>query len=455
MENNGNFEEESQASTNETQDGFSKEPKQEKRKKTLKKLGTVGLAILIFVGGYLASALQYDEGLQDLRRIKQAIQNNYYEEITNERFYDVLFSAINEELLDPYSKYMTADEYMEMKTSATGKWSGIGVTFLTKDELGNKQMLVRRVSGNSPAERAGVVEGDFVVGYGVDENSILESNDYDLFYAFLGERVTNEQFFVKIRRAGTQDFLLALQKETFVESYVSYRTSTYSLGFSGANALQPIEGNNPLTVLDADTAYVRLTQFNGSASSEFKTVMERFKRDGKKHLVLDLRDNGGGYMNILQEIASYFCKGSSGRSTIAVAEYKNGMKELFSSQGSWFENYFSEDSEIKVLADSGTASASECLLGCMIDYGAINYEDICLIEEGGVARTYGKGVMQSTFPFGFGNTDAIKLTTARIVWPKSGNCIHGRGILPEDGAKTVKASYEKDSEILSALATLQ
>ena len=110
--------------------------------------------------------------------------------------------------------------------------------------------------------------------------------------------------------------------------------------------------------------------------------------------------------------------------------------------------------KIKVLADDGTASASECLLGCMLDYGAISYTDICLIERGGVAKTYGKGIMQSTFPFGLGNTDAIKLTTAQIFWPKSENCIHGRGILPADGAKSVKENYQKDGEILSALGVL-
>lgn len=428
--------------------------KSEKKKKVLKTLGSIGLAIAIFVGGYLTSALQYDEGMRTLNRIKNAIQNQYYEEISDETFYGVLFSAINEDLLDPYSNYMTADEYTEMQTSATGQWSGIGLTFLTKDSAGNKQMLVRRVSGNSPAERAGVLEGDRVVGYGVDENSILPSEDYDLFYAFIGERVTNEQFFIKIRRAGAEDFLLSIQKETFIESYVTYRTKTASLGFSGENALQAVDGQNALSVLDEDTAYIRLTQFNGEAVTEFQTAMQRFKADGKKNLVLDLRENGGGYMDILQGIASYFCKGASGRTAVAVAEYRNGVKESFSSTGSKFSEYFSEDSQIKVLADSGTASASECLLGCMLDYGAITYEDICLIERDGVAKTYGKGIMQSTFPFGLGSTDAIKLTTAKIVWPKSGNCIHGRGILPEDGAKTVKESFEKDGEIISAILEL-
>ena len=208
-------------------------------------------------------------------------------------------------------------------------------------------------------------------------------------------------------------------------------------------------------MLDEKTAYIRLTQFNGNAATEFQLAMDKFKEEGKTNLVLDLRSNGGGYMNILQEIASYFCKGESGSSLVALAKYREGQKEKFYSKDSYYADYFQETSKIKVLADSLTASASECLLGSMLDYGAITYSDICLSERNGVAKTYGKGIMQSTYPFGFiGDVDAIKLTTAQIYWPKSENCIHGRGILPEDGTKTVSENYEKDAEITSAIAKL-
>ena len=110
---------------------------------------------------------------------------------------------------------------------------------------------------------------------------------------------------------------------------------------------------------------------------------------------------------------------------------------------------------IAVIANEFSASASECLIGAMVDYGAITYEDICLSERGGIAKTYGKGIMQTTRPFSLiGNSGAMKLTTAKIYWPKSENCIHGRGVLPEDGAKTVEESYGKDEEISLAIAKL-
>ena len=418
-----------------------------------KKVGYVALAVVLFVVGYLASALQYDQELRALKKIKQAIQTQYYEEVTDEEFYGVLFDAINEDLLDRYSAYMTPDEYAAVTKEATGEWSGIGVTFLTEDSNGNPQMLVRRVSGNSPAETAGVKEGDFIIAYGLTAETLFESNDYDPFYAFVQARAKGEKFLLKIRR-GENTELIEIYKDTFVENYVFYRSKDTAFAFSGSGATELVAKGEPLTALDDKTAYIRLTQFNGNAAKEFSKAMEKFKEEGKTDLVLDLRENGGGYMNILQEIASYFCKGETGKSLIAVAKYRDGHREEFYSDKALYGKYFSDESKIKVLADDGTASASECLLGCMLDYGAISYTDICLIERGGVAKTYGKGIMQSTFPFGLGNTDAIKLTTAQIFWPKSENCIHGRGILPEDGAKSVKENYQKDGEILSALGVL-
>jgi hypothetical protein len=87
----------------------------------------------------------------------------------------------------------------------------------------------------------------------------------------------------------------------------------------------------------------------------------------------------------------------------------------------------------------------------MLDYGAITYADICLSERNGVAKTYGKGIMQSTFYLGL-KGDAIKLTTAEIRWPLTNNSIHGRGILPSDGTKTVQEGITDEAEIAAAIA---
>ena len=269
----------------------------------------------------------------------------------------------------------------------------------------------------------------------------------------LVERAEGEKFILKMTgQKGGEAFYKEVAKEAFIENYVFYRSRASAYIFTGENATVLTESENVLSALDEETAYIRLTQFNGQAAQEFAAVMDIFKEEKKKNLILDLRSNGGGYLNILQDIAGYFCKGATdGTPLVAIADYPDNQRSEFEATANKYAQYFAPDSRISVLADNGTASASECLIGCMMDYGAISYSDIYLSSRSGETKTYGKGIMQRTFASSlFGKPDAIKLTTARILWPLTENCIHGRGVLPEDGAHTVAENYDGDAEILEA-----
>ena len=128
-------------------------------------------------------------------------------------------------------------------------------------------------------------------------------------------------------------------------------------------------------------------------------------------------------------------------------------EEKYLASGNYYWDYFTEESRICILADSGSASASECLIGVMVDYGAVSYGDICLSERNGVAKTYGKGIMQSYFSLGMTGS-MIKLTTAEIRWPVTRTSIHGRGVLPEDGTKTVQEGVTDEAELAAAIRVL-
>jgi C-terminal processing protease CtpA/Prc len=247
--------------------------------------------------------------------------------------------------------------------------------------------------------------------------------------------------------------VVEIAKESYVENYVFYRTATTAYRFEGNKALTMVEKGEPLACLDAQTAYIRLTEFNGAAAGEFQKAMSQFRKDNMQNLVLDLRGNGGGFLNIMQDIAAYFCKNSKAKNPLAAVADYGEYKQDFRANGNYYGDYFNEDSRICVLADSESASASECLIGCMVDYGAVSYGDICLTERNGVAKTYGKGIMQTTIPLIFGG-DAVKLTSAVIRWPISNHCIHGRGILPEDGALVVAETGDFDGEIAASVAKL-
>lgn len=417
-------------------------------------IGTVALAAFVFFSGMLTTWLCLDDGIRTLIKIKRTIDKEYYQDVSDDEFYRVLFSAINDDLLDPYSEYMTGEEYRALEQSLAGRHSGIGVVFSVAGEDAETQIKVHRVVENSPAEQAGLQIGDRIIGFGKSKTELTYSVDFDRgFKPFLETLAESEPFYLAVQRGDSQK-LVEISKEFYVESYVSYRTNKTSYHFTGANALTYTEKGQALTCLSDDTAYIKLSQFTGNAVAGFDRVMAQFKEDGMKNLVLDLRENGGGYLDYVQYISKYFCKNATAKAPLmTVADYGE-KKEYYSAAGNVYNEYFAEDSRIVVLADSGTASASECLIGCMIDYGTIGYTDICLSTRNGEAKTYGKGIMQTTFYLDASKKDFLKLTTAELKWPVSGKSIHGRGVLPEDGALTVAENHEKDVELNNALALL-
>ena len=433
-------------------------PKKPKKKISL--LFSILLAAITFLCGGLTTWLLLEPEMRSLILTKEAIDRLYYKDVDDEIFYKALFGAVNGEILDDYSWYMTADEFEQANVQATGSRSGIGVVFLTQDENKNPQLLITSISGNSPAEAAGLEVGSYVVGFGSSETEIKDSVLFSEFSEFLDGYAAGEEFFLKVRGGVTTanpteqpEKIVRLAKSVFTESYVFYRTNQTSYRFTGEHADVLTEGGAPLSVIPKDAAYIRLKSFNGAAAKEFDEVMKKFRADGKKHLVLDLRGNGGGYLDIMQDIAKYFCKTSDKKKpTVAIADYGE-RKHSFEATANVYYEYFSDDSRVCVLADEDTASASECLIGCMVDYGVTAYSDICLTARNGRAKTFGKGIMQTTYPLVLGG-GAIKLTTAQIIWPKSGHCIHGRGILPEDGAITTPKNAQDETEIMSAIQTL-
>ena len=418
----------------------------EKKGRKIGRVVSTALACVLFFGGGAASVwFSLDKEIRTLIKVKNTIDAEYYEEISDEAFYDAIFDAVNDQL-DPYSQYLTATEYAQSTNSLNGKYIGVGVSFYTSDVEQGK-MKIARVAGNSPAENAGLMAGDFITGFGKTPESLTQSEDYDAFVAFLNTCADGETLYLQAQR-GEEKLLVALSRESYVENYVFYRSKTTSYGFTGEDATTLTARSDAFSCLPEDTAYIRLTRFGGEAVESFGIAMSVFKEEGKKNLVVDLRGNGGGYLSVMQGIASYFCKSSNEKKPVAAIADYGEKEEVFNAYGNYYWEYFTDESRICILADSNSASASECLIGVMVDYGATAYSDICLVERGGVAKTYGKGIMQSYFPLSLSG-DMMKLTTARVCWPVTKTCIHDRGVLPEDGAKT-SAEYAVAEEELSA-----
>lgn len=423
-----------------------------KRKWVYAVLGGV-IAVVSFLGGFGARWYSLDKDMRTLINVKNKIDRDYYKDITDEEFYTPIFHAINNEVLDDYSRYIRPEDYKAENASNQGKRSGLGLVFYGSAYEQEWQTVVNRVSGNSPAEKAGFLAGDKVTGFGVSQEEMVECTSFQHFSEFLYQTADSVPLYVRVQR-GNEEVVLTVTRANYVESYVLYKSNTTSYTVVGDDDDEVLSVGKPLAALDNDTAYIRLILFMGRAGDFFEQALDIFKKEGKKNLVLDLRGNGGGDMKVLQEISSYFCKDAKGDNpVISIADYGE-HKERFKAEDNEYYDYFTKDSRICVVADSGTASASEALMGAMLDYGATAYGDICLIEENGVAKTFGKGIMQTTYIMDWMERDALRLTTARILWPKTGTCIHDRGILASDGTKSVKKQRNTDEELTAVIQAL-
>lgn len=427
----------------------------QKRRKGRWKYTLAGVAIAAFAfwGGFGARWYSLDKDMRTLINVKNKIDREYYKDISDEEFYTPIFNAVNNEVLDNYSKYIRPEDYKAENASNQGKRSGLGLVFYGNAYDAEWQMVVTRVSGNSPAEKAGFLVGDKVTGYGVSKEDMVDCASFQQFSDFLYETADDVPLYVRVQR-GTESVILSVTRANYVESYVLYKSNTTSYTVVGDDENEVLAVGNPIAALDAETAYIRLIRFMGEADEFFENALDIFKAENKKNLVLDLRGNGGGDMAVLQEIASYFCKNAKRKNpVISIADYGDNQYH-FKAESNDYYDYFTQDSRICVLADSGTASASEALMGAMLDYGATAYSDICLIEENGVAKTFGKGIMQTTYIMDWIEQDALRLTTARILWPQSKTCIHDRGILAADGTKSVVKQMNTDAELTAAIQSL-
>lgn len=364
-----------------------------------------------------------------------------------------LLTALNENL-DPYSQYYSPEEYAAYVRAGAGQSYDFGISFLIGDDSGT----VALVPNNSPAFEAGIRKGMSILAYGSkedgDEGTLTPFTTYAAFSSDASRYGNTLCLKMGYEEDGSDAALYTVTAGDYQTTYCSYRDSESAFYFTGEEGTEWTEyADEALSSLDEDTAYIRIDEFSGNVSAEFEYCLETMKARGRTDLILDLRTNGGGYLDDLQQIASHLMRDAEGAAPeVQVARYKGGREEVYYAYGNDFSDYFSETSEVYLLADENTASASECLIGVLVDYGTLSYDHIYLREaEDGTASTYGKGIMQTSFVAA--NGAAMKLTVAGIYWPVSDKTIHGTGVTPEDGCVAVSAPliWGKEDKMLSAV----
>ena len=350
---------------------------------------TVILFVLLLAVSNIATAfasVQFVTGdvkeVMTTRALERFLKKNYLraKEISDEDFEIGRRKGTVEALNDPYSEYFTEEEYNSFVEATTGEFFGIGVQIGA--DANSKMITVIAPIKGSPAEAAGIQSGDKIVSVnGID----YTAEDLEEAVKHIkGDKGTTVKLGILPKDGGELKEVEVKRDEIRMESVI-----TADLG---------------------DIAYIGLTQFEDDTLADFKAALNRAKTDGKKGLILDLRGNPGGILEAAVGVSDLLL----GEGDIVSAKDNRG-KEVF---------HYASDADrwekpLAVLANGGSASASEIVSGAIKDHKAGT-----LVGE----KTFGKGVVQSLLPLPGGG--GLKLTTSEYFTP-SGVNIQDKGIEPD------------------------
>ncbi len=334
------------------------------------------LGLMMFAGGSQLKAQDVQDNAMKFGRLLRLVDSYY---VDSTKMNDLTDKAIVEVLrnLDPHSVYISKEEVEKMNEPLQGNFEGVGISFnVLRDTL----MVVTTVPGG-PSEKVGLRAGDRIVQVDtkVITNIGLKNTDvYDLLRGKKGTRVD-----LKIKRKGELNLL----------------------DFTVIRDKIPINSLDASYMLDDNIGYIKLNKFSATTTSEFFEAIKALKAHSKLNsLVLDLRGNGGGYLNAAIELADQFL------TAYKLVVYTSG---LHSEKKEYSATPLGEleQGKLIVLIDEGSASASEIVSGAIQDW-----DRGVLIGR----RSYGKGLVQQPFPLTDGSM--IRLTTAHYYTP-SGRCI--------------------------------
>lgn len=355
--------------------------------------------------------------------IEGIIDKYFYFDQDDEKREESYYDGIMKGLDDPYSVYYTQEEYEKLMEEDSGKFEGIGAT-VSKDNEKGTIYIVKPIVG-SPAEKAGLLPDDVVVA--VDDLDITTDMELDYVVDHIrGEKGSTVT--LKIYRAGEPDYLyIDIVRDTIVNTTVSYE------------------------MLDNSIGYIEVEQFVENTPELFEDAIDDLQSQGAKGLVIDLRNNPGGLLKAVIEMADYVIDDSLTANGANQAGLLLQTKDKNDKVLEEFEcgDKHSVDLPMAVLVNKNSASASEIFSGCLKDYGVAK-----IVGE----TTYGKGIVQSVMKLKDGS--AVKLTIAQYFLP-SGISIHKTGVTPDvevelddEQKRKIVIEHDKDNQLKEAIKQL-
>lgn len=313
--------------------------------------------------------------------IIRLVDNYFLYGVTQEDYQTAIYRALLYACNDPYSCYYTPEEYDAMMESSSGMYCGIGC--LVQQDVNTKLISIVRPFSGSPADKAGIQAGDIV--YKVDGEDV-SGQDINLVVSKMKGEENTKVVITMYRNGEYLDFEL---KRAFVEA----ETVT----------AEKIEEDGHKLGL------ITVMEFDEVTANQFLARVEEMKDWGAEGLIFDLRDNPGGYVDIVVDMLDPFLP----EGLIVYMKDKHGRQEDYNSDADMFEI------PMAVIINERSASASEIFAGAMQDYG---------VAEIVGTQSFGKGIVQSIIPLSDGS--AVKMTIADYYTPLGRN-IHGVGITPD------------------------
>ncbi len=319
---------------------------------------------------------QFDELLE----LIDITDTYFYQDINLEDMLHGAASGLLSGLGDPYTYYYPPEEYAEMWEEDEGEYGGIGIQISSSYLTGIS--TVSRVFENSPASEMGVQRGDILYRVGED----LYVTAYNIEEA------------VDIMRGvpGTTVDITFLRNGEML-------TNTFTRAQVNVNRVEA-------GMLTDAIGYIYLYEFAGDCATQFTEKLNGLLEQGAKGLIIDLRDNPGGWVNDAQTIADLFVD----QGILCYLEYKDGSRQYYRTTSGKTEL------PLVILVNEYSASSSEILAGCLKDRA-----DATIVG----VQSYGKGIVQSVIPVGSDGA-AMQVTIAQYFTP-NGNAVHGIGVTPD------------------------
>lgn len=358
-----------------------------------KKKAILWSIVLVVITALLTSTLQiaignrvvisknlYDEykKYNKLIGLEEIVEDDFYKDVSEENLVQGAIKGMFGGLGDVYSQYYTKEEFETLKEQTSGSFVGIGV-YISPTSDDDYITIIAPIEG-SPAEKSGVKAGDKIMK--VDGTNVSADDTDKAISMIKGKAGTTVKLTIK---RGDKEFNVDIKREEIVSKSVESK------------------------LLEDNLGYIKITSFNENTYNEFKEALKTLNKENIKGLVLDLRNNPGGLLNICSDIADELI----GEGTIVYTKDNKGDKEYLKSDKNKL------GIPIAVLVNGGSASASEILTAAIVD----NNEGIAI-----GTTTFGKGLVQSVRELKDGT--GYKLTTAQYFTP-NGDYINGKGIEPK------------------------